>query len=49
MGQYLIDFPEDLHRDAKVRAAQDGVTLKELIIKAVEQYLKAAKGKKKGG
>ena len=45
MAQYIINFPDDLHKRAKVRAAQEGITLKELILKAVTEYLK----KKKGG
>jgi hypothetical protein len=45
MGQYLIDLPDDLHRDAKVMAALEGTTLKEIIITALTEYLK----KKKGG
>ena len=40
MGQYIIKFPEELHKMAKVRAAQEGITLKELIIIAVKDYLK---------
>ena len=36
----LRDFPDTLHRKAKVRAAQDGITLKELIIRALTEYLK---------
>ena len=46
MKQYMMDLPDELHRDAKVRAAQEGITLKDLIIKAVEAYLKAVR---KGG
>ena len=42
----LRDFPDTLHREAKAKAALEGITLKELIIKAVEAYLKAGK---KGG
>jgi predicted HicB family RNase H-like nuclease len=34
------DFPEELHREVKARAALEGISLKELIIKAVEAYLK---------
>lgn len=41
---YLKNFPEDLRREAKAKAALEGITLKNLIIKAVEAYLK-----KKGG
>ena len=43
---FVREFPDDLHRDAKVRAAQEGITLKDLIIKAVEEYLRK-KGAKK--
>ena len=39
------DFPEDLHRKAKSEAALRGISLKELIIRAITEYLK----KKKGG
>jgi predicted HicB family RNase H-like nuclease len=42
----IRDFPDTLHREAKAKAALDGTSLKELIIKAVEAYLKAGK---KGG
>ncbi len=44
MGQYIIKFPDDLHKRAKLRAVKEEITLKELIIKAVTEYLK-----KKGG
>ena len=40
-------FPDDLHRQAKIQAAVEGISLKALIIKALEAYLK--KAKKKGG
>jgi plasmid stability protein len=43
---FVREFPDDLHRDAKVRAAKEGITLKDLIIKAVEEYLRK-KGAKK--
>ena len=42
----LRDFPERLHREAKAKAAMEGISLKDLIIKAVEAYLKSGK---KGG
>jgi predicted HicB family RNase H-like nuclease len=42
----LRDFPETLHREAKAKAALEGMTLKELFIKAVEEYLRK-KGAKK--
>lgn len=41
----LRDFPKDLHREAKAKAALEGITLKELIIKAIEAYLKKEGGK----
>ena len=30
------EIPDDLHRAAKVKAAQDGITLKELVVRALE-------------
>ena len=39
----LRDVPEDLHRKAKATAAMEGMTLKELVIKAIEEYLKKKK------
>lgn len=41
---YMRAFPQELHRQAKIRAATEGITLKELIIRALTEYLK-----KKGG
>jgi predicted HicB family RNase H-like nuclease len=40
---YLRDFPEDLHRKAKSEAALEGISMKALIIKAMEEYLKKKK------
>jgi hypothetical protein len=40
---YLRDFPEDLHRKAKSEAALEGISLKALFIKAVEEYLQKKK------
>ena len=42
---FMKDFPEDLHRRAKSEAALMGISLKELIIRAITEFLK----KKKGG
>jgi predicted HicB family RNase H-like nuclease len=36
-------FPDDLHREAKIQAAIEGTTLKDLIIKALTEYLKKHK------
>jgi hypothetical protein len=38
-----FSFPEDLHRKAKAEAALEGISLKALIIKAMEEYLKKKK------
>ena len=35
----IKNFPEDLHRKAKAKAALEGITLKALIIKLLETYL----------
>ena len=35
----LRDFPDNLHKWAKVQAAQEGITLRKLFEKAVEAYL----------
>jgi hypothetical protein len=40
-------FSDQLHYEAKVQAAIEGIPLKELIEKALREYLKTAK--KKGG
>ena len=39
----IKDFPDELHRQAKIQAAVEGISLKALIIKALEQYLKKTK------
>ena len=38
-------FPNDLHRKAKSEAALEGISLKALIIKALQEYLKKKKGR----
>jgi hypothetical protein len=43
----LRDFPEDLHHKAKIQAAVERVTLKDLIVKALTEYL--GRQEKKGG
>lgn len=40
---YLRNIPENLHRAAKVLAAQEGITLTALIIKLLEEATKKAK------
>ena len=39
----IKNFPEDLHRRAKAKAALEGVTLKALIIRVLEIYLEENK------
>jgi len=41
----IKDFPDDLHREAKIQAAIEGTSLKAIIIKALTEYLKRAKKK----
>ena len=44
---FVRDFPEDLHKKAKIQALEEDRTLGQLVIKAVELYLKkGSKGKK---
>jgi predicted HicB family RNase H-like nuclease len=35
----LRNVPDDLHRKAKARAAMEGVTLKQIIMRLLEEYL----------
>jgi len=44
---YVRNFPDDLHKLARLQAVKEDITLRELIIKALEEYLKTAR--KKGG
>jgi predicted HicB family RNase H-like nuclease len=39
----LRGMPGDLHRRAKAQAAMEGISLKALVIKALEEYLKKNK------
>ena len=41
----IKDFPDELHRKAKSEAALMGISLKELIIRAITDYLKKKKGR----
>jgi predicted HicB family RNase H-like nuclease len=40
---YLRNVPEDLHRQIKSEAALQGVTLQDLVIKVLAEYLKRVK------
>ena len=35
----LRNIPDELHRKAKARAAMEGVSLKQLLIRLLEEYL----------
>lgn len=39
------NFPDDLHRKAKIQAAIEAISLRDLIIKALTEYLKKKGGK----
>ena len=39
----IREVPDDLHRRAKAEAAMEGITLKDFILKALEEYLKKKK------
>jgi plasmid stability protein len=40
MATFLIrDFPDDLHKTAKIRAAEEEISLQELILRAIREYL----------
>ena len=41
----IKDFPDELHRKAKSEAALMGISLKEIIIRAITEYLKKQKGR----
>ena len=48
----IRDFPNDLHRSLKIRAAETGTTIKGLLIRYAEEGLardKKTKKSKKGG
>ncbi len=34
----IRDFPEELHHKAKIQAAVENITLKELMIKSLTEY-----------
>jgi predicted HicB family RNase H-like nuclease len=41
----IRNFPADLHKEAKLQAVQEEISLKDLVIKALTEYLKKAKVK----
>jgi hypothetical protein len=43
MNLNIRGFPDDLYREAKIQAAIMGVSLKEIVIRALKDYLKKQK------
>ena len=43
--RYLLKLSDDLHRKAKLQAVTEGITLNDLILKALEKYLSRKGGK----
>lgn len=43
MNVLIKNFPDDLHREMKIQAAVEGISMKELVIRAVRDYLKKQK------
>jgi predicted HicB family RNase H-like nuclease len=43
MNLHIKDFPADLHKEAKIQAAIEEISIKELVIRAVKDYLKKQK------
>lgn len=39
MGKALVDMSDELHRNLRRRAIDEGISLKELMKKALQQYL----------
>ena len=39
----IRNFPVDLHKKAKMKAVEQEITLKELVIRALTEYLKKAR------
>ena len=45
MAEYILRYDDELHKRAKIQAIEEGITLKDLIIKALKEYLEK-KGRK---
>ena len=46
---HLKDFPDDLHRLLRIRAAEEGTSIKALVIRYCKEGMKRDKAGKKGG
>lgn len=40
MTKVLVDFPDDLHKDLKRRAIDEGISLKKLIVEIAREHIK---------
>jgi len=47
LKKVLLPFPEDLHHQMKVRAAERKITMREFIAEAIQQALEKGGEKKK--
>ena len=45
MNVNIKDFPEELHRQVKIQAATEKTTFKQIVIRALTEYLERAKKK----
>lgn len=45
----IRNFPEELHRDLKIVAAKTGLTMKSVIIKAIEELVRKQEMKERQG
>lgn len=41
----IRNVPEDVHRDAKIQALKEGITLQEWVIQAIKEKLERTKEK----
>ena len=47
MGNINVPIPDELHKELKVRAAIDSITIKQLVVKFIEKHLEENEQKKK--
>lgn len=44
--KYMLDFGGDLRTEIKKQALEEKISMNDLIVKAIQQYLKTVKGEK---
>ena len=42
--KFMLDFSENLRTEVKVKAAEQKTSMNDLIVKAIQMYLKVSKG-----